>query len=1419
MTQLQTPPASPQTPNTSDSGRPRAVRALRRAAGIFGGVVLTAYFAFTILILALRYALLPHIDHYRGDIERIASHALGQRVTIGAIFADWQGLHPRLALSQVAVYDRQDQIALTLPRVVATLDWETVVVAQLRLSSLEIIAPDITIRRDKDRHLYVGGVYVDLSGSSNKDGFARWILAQTQILVRHASVRWNDEARATPELTLQDVGFVLQRFGTSHRFALAATPPPASAAPLDLRGTFDHALFSDFADPKSWRGQLYLNLEFVDLAAWKPYLDYPIEISQGKGAVRAWLQFSAVVDRLGRPTRLSTLVADVALSQVKCRFEPSLQPLGVDSVSGRVSLSQNSTGQSFSLHHFQLKEGTDLDLPPTNLDATWQSSAAGQTAGGTLQTNVLNLDSLAFLGERIPLTEDARRLLARYRPRGMLRELRFAWTGPLDSPVSFDVSSNFTGLSIASAQRSAAGSSQPMPKVALAPGFSNLSGTASATQKGGTLSLDSRDAMLSFPGVFDEPDIAMTRLVASASWTQNGADLEIHVPTLAFENTDAAGVAQATFLRGPHSGSQGPGFLDLSGQFTHVDATRVVRYLPATMSDSVRHYLQRAILAGRSDDTSFRVHGPLEHFPFRAEPPSSARTLVGKVLPHTPDQFHVDANLRDVKLDYAPPPPVSEGAASPKPWPPFEDVDAKLVFDGARMDVQVQSAHVFGVTLSNVHAWLPDVDEHNAVLQVQGQANGALADLLRFVNASPVAHWIGNFTEHARAQGAAQLNLTLGLPVMHASETQVNGTIQFQNDNVGLFNWLPDLMQTNGRLEFTERGVALHNVTGQFVGGPYQLDATTGTDGVVTIHGTGTLVAAALRNAPELPVLGALARHMEGSAHYRVALALGGHAADNRPAAPRAPRVMVDSDLIGIAIDLPDPVHKPALDAWPFHLELSAPIGTGKDAADQIRLSLGQALSAVLERHADATGEMQITHAGYGVNEPAFLTDAHAYANITLNTLDLNAWQAALSGVAADSRTGGPSAQPPTAAPLSTEFAPDVIAARVNHLKVRDKEFDNVVAAASRNSNGWLLNLSANQIAGTITWHPGASSAGQQNRITARLSRLTIPQSAAQDVNTLLETSPSEIPALDVVADNFVLRDKKLGRLELLASNVTNAGVRQWRLDKLHLSDPDATFDARGLWSAESTLPGSPQHTHMNLTVATSNIGALMDRLGLKGTIKKGSATLKASLTWRGNPLAIDYDSLTGDMQLAANKGQFLKADPGVAKLLGVLSLQGLQRRLTLDFTDLFGSGFAFDSIAADATVSEGIANTSNFRMVGVSAIVAIDGSADLAHETQNLHVAVFPQLNLGAGSIAYAILANPLIGLGTLVAGEVLRDPISKVLRLDYNVSGPWAAPTIVRSDRRAPLDTGVEISPSAAPANGAPAPMTPNVLPQHPE
>ena len=153
---------------------------------------------------------------------------------------------------------------------------------------------------------------------------------------------------------------------------------------------------------------------------------------------------------------------------------------------------------------------------------------------------------------------------------------------------------------------------------------------------------------------------------------------------------------------------------------------------------------------------------------------------------------------------------------------------------------------------------------------------------------------------------------------------------------------------------------------------------------------------------------------------------------------------------------------------------------------------------------------------------------------------------------------------------------------------------------------------------------------------------------------------------------------------------------------------------------------------------------------------------------------------------LKSGAGQFLKIDPGIGKLLGVLSLQALPRRITLDFRDVFSEGFAFDGIVGSVKIDRGIAHTDNFRIAGPSARVIMTGDVDLARETQKLRVRVTPHLSEGV-SIAGALIGGPIAGVAAFLAQKILKDPIEQLVSFEYNVTGNWSDPHVAKAERTA--------------------------------
>ena len=426
-------------------------------------------------------------------------------------------------------------------------------------------------------------------------------------------------------------------------------------------------------------------------------------------------------------------------------------------------------------------------------------------------------------------------------------------------------------------------------------------------------------------------------------------------------------------------------------------------------------------------------------------------------------------------------------------------------------------------------------------------------------------------------------------------------------------------------------------------------------------------------------------------------------------------------------------------------------------------------------------------------------------ASINLKRLDVEAWQAALARLQGDAaRPAGGAA----AAPLVFDsaggagYVPDAIALRVGELVIGSRRLANVTAGLTRQAELWRANASADELEGYVEYRPARRGAAGAGRVFARLARLSIPKGDVERVESLLDAPPTTIPALDVVVDDFELRGRRLGRLEIEATNRgagSREGAREWQLGKLNLTMPEAQLTATGTWGDAGA--GQPRRAAMDFALALGDSGALLERLGMGRVVRGGKGSLTGDVSWPGSPFSPDYAKMTGQVKVAIDSGQFLKAGPGAARLLSVLSLQSLPRRLLFDFRDLFAEGFAFDNVVGDVRIGQGQASTNNLRMRGAAAAVLMEGSANLEHETEDLRVVVVPEINAGTASLAYAVI-NPAIGLGTFLAQYFLRKPLMAASTREFHVTGPWDDPKVERVERSLLGEAAADTTPAAEPA-----------------
>ncbi|HYR00271.1 MAG TPA: YhdP family protein [Casimicrobiaceae bacterium] len=862
------------------------------------------------------------------------------------------------------------------------------------------------------------------------------------------------------------------------------------------------------------------------------------------------------------------------------------------------------------------------------------------------------------------------------------------------------------------------------------PGATGLSGSFTAKEKGGEVKVATRNGTLDLPRVFAAP-IPLDALQGAVRWERAGARTRVDIPRLEFANAHAAGHVTGTY----RSAARGPGEIDLTGQLTRGDPAQVYRYLPHAVPEPARAWVAHALARGEVTDARLKLAGDLAHFPF-ADGKSG--------------QFIVTVKGRGVTLDYAP------------RWPAIEGIDGELRFEGASMSIDAARGRLFGAQLGKTHAAIADVRGEAPKLTIEGTATGPLDDFVRFVRESPVDAMTGQFTEDADSAGDAGLALHLELPLGKWDRSRVAGELAFVNGQIG-FPGMPRLTQLNGKVAFTESDVRAHDVTAEMAGGPAKF-AVASVDGRVRLSGAGTANLASLRRDVRTP----FAARVSGTTDWGVVVSVRRDSST----------WMFESTLKGAVIDLPAPLGKAAADSLPLKVELRDDVAHPDE--DTIELSYGHAMQVALHRQQHGR-EMRVDRALVTLGRAGAPGEAlraerpGIWVRGELPTLNADDWLAFRAHTM-------PQGEGDDAVGLAG------VDLDVGAFELFDRRFEDFKVAARRTQGDWKLEFKGRDVAGTASWSaPGADA--PNGRIVARLSRFAMP--AAGDLPSWSGTektadpkpAPDRVepwPELDITADSFVSKGRDLGQLELVAKPRGS----EWRIERLALSNESGRIDANGAWRGL----GRQQQTKLDVALDVKDAGGFLARFGLPDGIKGAPATIGGQLDWAGSPAEFDMPSLGGSLKVAVGQGRFTKIEPGFGKLLGVLSLQALPRRMTLDFRDVFSEGFAFDEITGDVRIASGVMSTDNLKLKGPAAQVEIAGDADLAKETQRLTVHVQPSLSasVSAGA-ALLFLANPLVGAavgaGSLLAQSVLKDPIEQLFSYQYTVTGGWADPVVTRT------------------------------------
>ena len=693
-------------------------------------------------------------------------------------------------------------------------------------------------------------------------------------------------------------------------------------------------------------------------------------------------------------------------------------------------------------------------------------------------------------------------------------------------------------------------------------------------------------------------------------------------------------------------------------------------------------------------------------------------------------QFRFTSRVQGAHLHYA------DG------WPEIDGIVGRLRFEGHTMQFLAEHGSLSGTQLGATRVDIPDL-ETGELLTVNGKVRGSAADFVDYINQSPLRKPLAGAFNRLHLGGDGNLDLQLQVPLQHSDDTRVVGAYTFHHAVVQGGGDIPVLSDVQGVLHFTERSVSLNQATAQALGGKAVISVSTSPKGAITVEANGNADIGLAARFYQLP----LAARVRGSSDYRLVLGLDG---DNNS-------MLLQSNLEGVDIDLPEPLGKRAADGRALRIKSRA-----LDAnRDSWLIVYQQRLAANLTVVTDSAGHAallngEIRVGSTDVSEPS---RPGVWISGHLARLRVEDWQPFWgSGGSADGGASSGGSQ------LGLDLS-------IDSLQWQGRSWPNVAVTVAQQGGHWQGQLHSPMTSGSFDISGGAHPV-----INAKLDTLAWNSDAevaavSASGNRVAQPNLAQWPELVLSVSKLMHNQRDLGQLDVHGLPETGG----YRIESLQLSNSDGKAVLHG--DVQGVSAGYALTAQLELNF--SNAGQLATRWGYDKLLRKGQGRIVADVSANCVGLLPDWSTLHGRIQLDDIKnGVFLKVEPGISRLLGLFSVQEWMRRIRFDLSDVFAEGLAFDRLSAVANIGQGQMVVSNFVLVSPSLTMSAAGTVNLNTQAVDGQLKVIPAVG-GGLSVATALI-NPMVGLLTLVAQQILNNPFGKVLAYTYKVGGTLDEPKL---------------------------------------
>lgn len=1280
-------------------------------------VLLVVFLAFYVTV---GRQLVPLAGRYKSTLETQLSLRFGTEISIGSLSGGWSRFSPVMSLDNMQIFiPAQDTASEITSHIIRHFSIQLDVPRSLLqwrwvIARIDIDELRLELIESQDGVWSLAG-FSD-GGLDYTDQIFDFLLNTSTLQLQKANISLR---RSNGSRININNGFVqFRNYGTTHQMLLLVD--------LEEPGDPVHFHVEIEGDPRGeYTGSSYLNFNQVDLSQLITTFDQEIfQFSQLSGSAQVWVYFDG--------NGIQEVHANLNAFNAEGEFSDSAETMFVTDGSGFLTALQTEPGQwSVWLQEIEF----DWQNRP------WQSGNyflrldnSGEHPALDLAVNKVELgmvkDMLLASGF---LPDGARQLMEELSPDGFLNNLHFITNLSGNYPNSFKFAANLEEISVAAWGDAPAGW--------------GINGYVEADQISGFAELDSSDFKIYLPEIFND-SWQYKRANGRVHWVVTDEILRVYSSVLHIRNDDINARVQFDLTNSTSQEGDFNSELTILVGLIGFDASQKSSYLPTLQSVAgTMSWLETAILSGHIENSGFIFRGTtLNGFP------TAARTV---------QTFYNVENASVKFLD---------------DWPQLDALSGLVKVDNNDIDLWISSAEISAIRLNPAIASIrPDDSTLGAWLQIDGTSDTTTELALEFLRNTPAKDTIGDYIDNWKASGVVDLDLSFRIPLnLEAEEPLIQISVLSDNSDLLIPDYGLHFETISGRVNYSsEDGLMADDLSARLFEFPITVGIEAFSNPIpgTRFYSAGRASKSALQNwSKQTDFVKNLLGFIEGSIDYRADLRI--FSSDSVEEVLSS--LTLDSDLLGVSIDLPQPFTKDSNQSQNLHLTVDfTPEGEimtsryGDDFYAQLIFSGDQIKTGVIN-FGPLNRDFVIRQSN---NREAGLVITGE-----LDYFNYEAWSEITEAFA----------EPESATRGGTTLEDNIRLADVHiqQLDVVGLELFNINTQVTRNAEAWNVFLENELLRGRFVF-PDASE--EPYLINLDYLRLADPEGSDADlkeeleeeiheVDMFAEIDPLALPDMNFYTAEFLLGDKNLGDWEFeLRVNATGASISNFRVNMEDASISDETAE-NGAVLEWSYLDGVHSTTFRGLFQA-GNLDQVMQSWGYDAFLESENAQFLGDIRWQGSPAAFSIAGISGEVNVDISDGRFVDIDPGAARLFGAFNFDSVVRRLQLDFSDLYERGFAYDTIKGKLDFNQGIVNTDGeFIIEGLSSKITLDGEIDIVNETIKADMLVNVPLIQNISVLAGILAAWPL-AVSTYVASKIFEDQVEDFTTVVYQLEGPWEA------------------------------------------